>query len=463
MIQGFWRFSRVALFVAMTGCATVNDMRAQKASGLAQLYPVQPDRAWQIVHAVLDTTSPVAIEEHPDAAKVVRRIYREFVGGRTLKHIATGLNRDRVPTPSHAGGWREPGTAQVDRTVSRGLSWSKATLRAVLRRQLYRGVITSRWKASGEMFEHDAPALRIIDEGVWREANRMLAAATKVYLRKTDGKLWGKPSSTVDSKYLLTGMLRCGHCGSTMAVESRPSGGKRPYVYWCLSNRHGRRSRGETCANNVVVPMALLDRAVLQTIEPYLTADLVADAIATAVKRAGSRSAVAAERLRLGRELAGVNKELANLIGFIKQGRSEAVQAEVANTEARQRDLRAALARLEAAEAFRTSTVDLEAKIAQILGDWTGLSTKPVAQQRQLLRKLIPDRLVVTPHVEAKRKWIEWHGDLAVAPIISDIAPAVGHQMPDGMGRRWWPQGAPIAGPFSVRLPVGGTLTLKAA
>src|SRR6266849_5075401 len=70
MIQRFWRFSRVALLVSlMTGCATVNDMRAQKASGLAQSYPVPPDRAWQIAHAVLDATSAVAIEEHQPAGR----------------------------------------------------------------------------------------------------------------------------------------------------------------------------------------------------------------------------------------------------------------------------------------------------------------------------------------------------------------------------------------------------------
>jgi len=68
MIQRSWRFSRVALLVAlMADCATVDDMRAQKASGLAQSYPVQPDRAWQIAHAVLDATSAVAIGEYqPD-------------------------------------------------------------------------------------------------------------------------------------------------------------------------------------------------------------------------------------------------------------------------------------------------------------------------------------------------------------------------------------------------------------
>jgi hypothetical protein len=64
-----------------------------------------------------------------------------------------------------------------------------------------------------------------------------------------------------------------------------------------------------------------------------------------------------------------------------------------------------------------------------------------VAQQRQLLRKLVPDRLTVTPHVDAKRKWVDWAGDLALAPIISGIAPAVGDVMPDDpMDRRWWPQ-----------------------
>lgn len=115
----------------------------------------------------------------PATAKIVKRIYREFVGGRTLKRIVAGLNRDRVPTPAHAGGWKEPGE-QLDRTVPRGLTWSRATARAVLRRPLYRGVVTSRWKATGETFEHVLPALRIVDEPTWREANRLLAQATRV-------------------------------------------------------------------------------------------------------------------------------------------------------------------------------------------------------------------------------------------------------------------------------------------
>jgi DNA invertase Pin-like site-specific DNA recombinase len=381
----------------------------------------------------------------PEAAKVVRRIFREFVGGRTLKQIVTGLNPDRVRTPAHAGGWKKPGE-QLDRTVKRGLTWSKATARAVLRRPLYRGIVVSRWKKSGETFEHVVPGLRIVDEPTWREANRLLAQATRVYLRHTSGRLWGKPTAGVESPYLLTGMLRCGLCGSVLGAESRPTGdgGKRLRVYWCRSNRHGRRTRGDVCPNNVVVPMRLLDDAVLACVEPYLTPDVIADAVAAAVKRAGSRPAVAAERTRLDSELKVIEAELARLVAFIKRGTaSETVQRELAASEGRRSDLRAALDRLAQADAFRASAADLEQKVEAILSDWRPLTGKPVAQQRQLLRKLVPDRLTVTPHVDARRKWVDWAGDLAVAPIISGIAPAVGDVMPDGMDGRWWPQGDP--------------------
>jgi len=102
-----------------------------------------------------------------------------------------------------------------------------------------------------------------------------------------------------------------------------------------------------------------------------------------------------------------------------------------------------ALDRLTQAEAFRASAADLAAKLGTILDDWVNITRKPVPQQRQLLRKLVPDRITITPHVDTKRKWADWAGDLAVAPIISGIAPAVGDEMPESMDRRWWPQGDP--------------------
>jgi site-specific DNA recombinase len=378
----------------------------------------------------------------PPTAKIVKRIFAEFVAGRTVGQIVKGLNRDKAPTPAHAGGWKAPKRQLL--TPTRGLVWMKPTIRGVLRRPIYKGLVISRWRKFSETFEHMKPDLRIVDDRVWAEAQRMLAKNTRAYLRHTNGKLWGKPPANVESPYVLTGMLACGICGSVMSAESRPSGdsGRRIRVYWCRGNKRGaRRSNGEVCGNNIVVPMTLLDASVLRCIEPYLSADVIADAVKAAVARAGSRSSVAAERERIGRELKAVDQELGNILTLVKRGIvSETVQDELAATEGRRRDLRTALARLDQADAFRASAADLEATLTGILRDWVNIATKPTVQQRQLLRKLLPARITVMPYVKGSRRWVDFHGDLALAPIISGIAPAVGDDRPDDRGHRWWPQ-----------------------
>jgi hypothetical protein len=47
---------------------------------------------------------------------------------------------------------------------------------------------------------------------------------------------------------------------------------------------------------------------------------------------------------------------------------------------------------------------------------------------------------VVTPHVKGARKWVDFHGDLLLAPIVSGIMPALGDTIPDPTEGRWWPQ-----------------------
>jgi hypothetical protein len=129
-------------------------------------------------------------------------------------------------------------------------------------------------------------------------------------------------------------------------------------------------------------------------------------------KRAGSRSTLASDRVRLQGELKTVQTEIPNLVAFVKQGKgSEAVQTELATAEVTRETLRTALERLVATEAFHaSSTAHVEQTLTAILRDWQDIRTKPVAQQRQLLKKLVPDRIAVTPHVRGDRKWVDWHG-----------------------------------------------------
>jgi hypothetical protein len=52
---------------------------------------------------------------------------------------------------------------------------------------------------------------------------------------------------------------------------------------------------------------------------------------------------------------------------------------------------------------------------------------------------------------------------VAPAILLAGLVPATADRRAYSKSKRWWPQGTPNAGPFPVRLPVRGTLTLKAA
>ena len=68
-------------------------------------------------------------------------------------------------------------------------------------------------------------------------AHERLSGSRLNYLRKTDGRLWGKPANGIESKYLLTGMATCGGCGGAMISYPRTYGSpghrKRVLVYAC--------------------------------------------------------------------------------------------------------------------------------------------------------------------------------------------------------------------------------------
>jgi hypothetical protein len=102
-------------------------MRAQKASGVAQSYPVQPDRAWQIAHAVLDATSAVAIEEHQPEGYLVADT-PAFLWGLPTRNYAPKHRHRR------AGGDRGPGAA----TARRAGRWRHHRGRERLRDELAR-------------------------------------------------------------------------------------------------------------------------------------------------------------------------------------------------------------------------------------------------------------------------------------------------------------------------------------
>jgi site-specific DNA recombinase len=336
-----------------------------------------------------------------DEARVVLRIFTRYAEGAGFRTIAKELNAERLPCPRPSKG----GPAE----------WSPITIRDVLRRRVYIGEVVSRW--GDEVFRVERPDLRIIPPPLWDAVQQRRQQVEQIYLRSSGGKLWSKPANGVESKYLLSGMALC-PCGSPLTVRSRSHGRKRASYYVCRA----KLDKGSVCDNGMWLPLPITDNAVLAHLEGVLLhPDVIAEAIRRLTEPDPTAEAPEQQRARLHRDLAHVERELANFTNAIAAGgaRIETVLTAIKLREQRRAELQAMLARLDGlATAPPLDLTALRPRIAELLKDWRGLAGRHVAATRQLLRKLLVGRITFTPE---RAGVVRFRGEGTLAPIIGRL------------------------------------------
>ncbi len=164
------------------------------------------------------------LEPDPIAAPVVQRIYDEFIGGRGLYLIATGLTRDGILSPSA----HDP--ARNAHRQGSGGAWSKGAVRAILKNPRYTGrEVWNRQRRDEVLLDVDDVALgheskmrwndpsawvwservmhpAIIDTDTFAAAQEMFAGAQRTTVRRERTR----------HPYLLSGLMRCGLCDRRM-------------------------------------------------------------------------------------------------------------------------------------------------------------------------------------------------------------------------------------------------------
>lgn len=254
-----------------------------------------------------------------EQAAVVRQIFQLCAEGKGMVRIARRLNDEGLPAPRNSQGRR--------------ISWSPSSVRSLLFRRLYLGEVIynktkkrnpwgiqqQRKRPEREWITIQMPELRIVSDAEWRAAHDRLDKTRTVYLRGTKGELWGRPASTLDSKYLLTGLVKCGLCGGSLYVKSSARKGQRSLAYGCMSFHLRGRA---VCTNSMLIPMEDANDAVVKTLaqnvlHPDVTDTVVKKAVA---KFRASEQEWTERQQTIHKQITVVDAELGRLVAAISAG-----------------------------------------------------------------------------------------------------------------------------------------------
>jgi site-specific DNA recombinase len=234
----------------------------------------------------------------------VKRIFEMSAAGAGLTRITKALNEDGVPAPRPQQG--------------RPVGWALSTVRSVLLRELYRGMIVwnqsrkrDRWgqqhqqaRPQAEWMRVPAAHLRIVSDVLWHAAQSRREARTP---RQTDtAPAVAVRSRDVDAKYLLTGFGRCAVCGGVWRGHTRDHGREPVRFYGCAN--HAKRG-ARVCSNGLVARTAAIDAEVIATLaEDVLRPTVIDAALALAFEELAPAGADRARRT-LEAELTKVTDE----------------------------------------------------------------------------------------------------------------------------------------------------------
>lgn len=214
-----------------------------------------------------------------EKAEIVREIFRRFLSEESFAEIGRDLNARGIRT-------------------KRGNEWNKNSFHRLLSNETYIGV----YKYSGIRKENGVPA--IISKEVFDAAQE---------------RLKNKPNPVgrhrMNSDYLLTGKLFCGHCGSPMVgISGTSKTGDKHYYYSC------QKHRLEKSCDKKNVKRDYIESKVVEKIREALMDDRVIqwliDGYEEFVQQCRSESLVAVYE----QDLEEVNKSLKNIMRAIEQG-----------------------------------------------------------------------------------------------------------------------------------------------
>jgi len=322
------------------------------------------------------------IEIDPEGAAIVRRVFDEYLAGRSLEAIARLFNEENVPPPRA-------------RTRHRRKGWVASTVREMVRNESYVGIWRykqQQWvkvpgtntrrprkRDAAEVIVREYPERRIIPAEIWSATKKRIAEVRACYVPSDRAK--HAVSSGKQNNYVLSGLLKCGRCGAPMTIHA----GTSARYYRCSD----AKKRG-TCSNRLALREDVAKRRLLDALgERFRSPASLTYLRKKLAQRLGeiSREATGELAERKAR-LARTEERIGGLVTFITQGdQSEYVRKALVDLEAQAKTEKAAIAELLAQATKPIELPSADAVIAKSF-DLERIIEKDPLRGREALKRL---------------------------------------------------------------------------
>jgi hypothetical protein len=311
-------------------------------------------------------------------------------------------------------------------------------VREILYRPLYRGLIVwgelqkyenkgtkkRRPREEKDWVRIDAPDLRIITPDLWAIVEARLARA-KAKSRSA--------FRDQESKYLLTGMARCAHCGGPMQIVGQDYHRRKGRFYGCAFYKN----RGSSiCKNSLLGEQEVLDQIVLKSIQEALTEDMIKVTVDKALeKHRAGRGTQLDRRTAIERELSLIEAKQVHLVDAIAAGDKNRMLLDRLKVEETRRE--ELIRELEEIKTATTNcTIDearFKREVKARVADMRGLLGRHVSCARQLLKALLEQPLRFEKVEDGGRRCYRILGTGSYLPLLENS----GYSLLPGI---WCPQ-----------------------
>ena len=306
-------------------------------------------------------------------AVLVRQIFRRFLELRSAVALVSELNA--------AGHRTKEWTTQKGR-VRPGGRWHKNYIYRMLRNPVYIGKV----QYKGEVYEGEHEP--IIDQRLWDQVQESIEAPARVRAGSSRAKTPG----------LLRGLLRCGHCGGSMALTF--TGNARQYRYYAC---HNATQTSYTNCPLRSVSAGIIEEVVKDRLRVIFQSPEVMERTQAAVEhiRKEEQAAFEAERRPLEEELVGVRACERQLLKNLSDEDSPFVRSELNRLGERAAALQLKIAavdeKVEDARARTRRATDLQREMEIFDNIWDNLFP---AEQQRIVRLIISRAVLYTDRLE---------------------------------------------------------------